>query len=276
MKRPNAFILVFVMFSFVSPCVFSIPLEFLVSSSRADILRGRTHNELTGETIVEVQLRNPSPVLLPHDPEVFQFVTETRNKLNPNMMVEALYLYKKPEPFHTSAASWDEEQRTGIFNQILAISTLTGIQYFSASRNTMRTFYEFSGVIDGPQTRNPLPDPVFANLPETLSLYARQRDLTFGDNIYRYDFVNTGDAVFFVQENITALSYGIIPAIGRGSLRSVMAIIDCGDAILIYAVSMARAASLPGMGERISNSFNNRMNAVLKWFTGMLDNTLFQ
>jgi hypothetical protein len=113
-------------------------------------------------------------------------------------------------------------------------------------------------------------------LPASLTLYVRQNDLTFGDNVYRYYFVVTQDAVIFTQENVTAMSYGMIPVIGRGNLRSVLAIIDCGDAVLIYAVSMARASSIPGMGGRINNSFTNRAEAILKWLTGRLDNELFK
>ena len=249
---------------------FAVPLENLVSSSQAQQLRAG------GELIMETQLRNPVPKLMPNNSELRQFIAGISNSLNPNMMVEALYLFRKPNQFHTSASSWDSGQKLQIFNQLLAISTLTGIQYFSASRNAMRTFYEFSGVIDGPQSRNPASDPVFFQIPDTFNLYARQRDLTFGDNIYLYNFFNTADAVFFVQENITSLTYGIIPAIGRNNLQSVIAIIDSGDSILIYAASMAKAVSLPGMGDRISNSFKNRAEAVLKWLSGRLITEVFQ
>jgi hypothetical protein len=266
MKR--AFFSIFI-FSFCALCVFPVPLENLVSPAHAARLRS------SGEPLTETQLRNPAPRLLPMNNGLRQLVSGAMNALNPNMLVETLYLYKKPARFHTDSAVWDDGQRTGIFNQMLALSTLTGIQYFSSSRNTMRTFYEYSSIIDGPGTRNPLPDPVFARPPETLSIYARQKDLTFGDNVYRYDYTATGDAVFFTQENVTALSFGIITAIGRGSLRSVMAVIDCGDSILVYAVSMAKTLSVPGMGDRIGNSFSNRAEAVLNWFSRRLDSELF-
>jgi len=257
-------------FSLAVLSVFAIPLENLVPASLCDQLRSNS------ELIIETQLRNPSPKLLPQNNDLQQFVDTTRNAFNPNMMVEALYLYKKPAVFNTSVNYWNEEQKNQIFNQLLAISTLTGIQYYSASRGAMRIFYESSVIIDGPQTRNPLPDPVYTRLPEKLTLYARQKDLTFGDNVYRYDYINTENTIIFSQENVTALNYGIITAIGRGNLRSTIAIIDCGDSILIYVISMARASSLPGMGERISNSFNNRAEAVLNWLTGRLDNELFK
>ena len=259
----------FFIFSFITYGVFAAPLDNLVSANYAARLRSND------SLIMETQLRNPVPALIPRNNALQQFITGIRNDINPNMIVETLYLYRKPVNFHSSSNNWDSRQKTGIFNQITALSSLTGIQYFSASRGAMRTFYEFSSVIDGPQTKNPLPDPVYTQPPQTLTLYARQKDLTFGDNVYKYDYINTTETVFFSQENITALTYGIVPAIGRSNLRSVIAVFDCGDSILIYAISMARAVSLPGMGDRVSNSFSTRAEAVLDWLKGRLDREVY-
>ncbi|MCL2214442.1 MAG: hypothetical protein FWC06_04445 [Treponema sp.] len=262
-------VIILLIFIFVVPCSFSVPLENIVSVVQAARLR------TSGDIIIETQLRNPSPLLIPYNSELRQYVNITQNSLNPGIMVEALYLYIKPDQFYTSADFWDDKQKTGIFNQLTAISSLSGIQYFSASRDTMRTFYESSVVIDGPASRNPLPDPVFYQIPEALSLFARQKDLTFGDNVYRYDYSSSPDIIYFLQENITSLTYGIIPAVGRGNLRSVIAVIDNGDSLLFYAVSMAKAVSLPGMGDRISSSFSNRAQAILAWLTDRLDREIF-
>jgi len=264
MKR---FFLLFLVFSFAVPCVFSVPLEDLVSSSYAARLRS------SGETIIETQLRNPAPVLLPQDGELRRIVGGIMSSLGPSILVEALYLYRKPASEAGASEGWTDAQRTGIFNQLMAVSSMTGLQYYSASRRTMRTFYEYSYLVDGPNSRNRIPDPVYTSVPAALTLYARQKDLTFGDNIYRYDYVTAREAVYFTQDNITALAIALIPVINRGNLKTVMAVIDCGDSILIYAVSMAKALSVLGMGDRISNSFANRAQAVLNWFSGRLDNT---
>jgi len=254
---------------FFVPCAFSLPLENLLSNAHIRQLRS------VGESIIETQLRNPSPRLMPVNLEIQQFISTVQTALNPSIMVEALFLYEKPAKHHTSNISWDINQKTGVFNQITALSTLTGIQYFSASRNTMRPFYESSAVIDGSSGRNPLPDPYFYQIPASLTLFARQKDLTFGDNVYRYDYTASQDLIIFIQENVTNLTYGIIPAINRGNLRSVISIIDCGDSILIYAVSMAKAVSLPGIGDRISSSFSNRAAAVLGWLINRLNSQIF-
>jgi len=262
-------LIVIIAFASHAESVFAVPLENLVSSAHAAQLRA------SDRLIIETQLKNPVPRLLPQNSELRQYVTGIRNALNPGMLVEALYLYKKPASFHTPVNNWDVEQKIALYNQIMAISTLAGIQYHSSSRNNARTFYESSVVIDGPNTKNPLPDPVFAQPPSELTLFARQKDLTFGDNIYRYNFISTRDAIFFAQENVTSLNYGIIPAIGKGNLRSVIAVIDCGDSILVYIISMAKAFSVPGMGDRIGNSFSNRAEAVLGWLRSRLNNEIY-
>jgi len=266
MKRFFAF---FTVFSILVPFAFSVPLESLVSPAHAAQLQRHDNARIT-----ETQLKNPAPKLMPNNSALRQLAAGNISAINPSMMVETLYLYSKPEHLHTSESLWDEDQKVKVFNQIIAVSTLEGIQYYSLSRGSMRTFYEYSSIIDGPVSKNPVPDPVYSQIPATLTLFARQKDLTFGDNIYRYDFVTTREAVFFTQENITALTYGFIPVIGKGNLRSVMAIFDCGDSFLVYTISMAKALSVPGMGDRVSGSFSNRADAVLTWFKTMLDSGL--
>jgi hypothetical protein len=257
------------MFIFSSAvCVFSVPLENLVPPRHAAMLRDKNQGGL-----IDTHLNDTVPGLIPNHSGIRQSVIKLINTINPNILVEALFLYDKPANKKTEPAVWDEKQKSNVFNQFTAISTLTGIQYYSSSRDAIRVFYEYSSVID-PETQKLLPDPVFAQPPATLTLFARQKDLTFGDNIYRYDYVNDATAVFFTQENITPIKYGIIPVIGKGNLRSVMAVIDCGDSILIYAVSMAKTASVSGLSDKISASFSNRAKAVIRWFSERIDNNL--
>ena len=269
----RAIIVFFLFFSTVF-LIYAVPLENLVSAAHVQQLRNASAGRDRNNLIIQTHFNNTAPVLMPRNNELQRIVTDARNTLNPNILVESLCLYKKPAQYHTTADIWNNTQKTGVFNQMLAISTLTGIQYYSSSRSETRTFYEYSSVIDGPQTKRPLNDPVFIH-PASLTLYARQIDLTFGDNIYSYDYVSSRDAVIFTQENVTALTVGILPVIGKGNLRSVMAVMDCGDSILIYAISMVNAFSVPGLRDRISNSFNSRADAILKWFSDRLDREIF-
>jgi hypothetical protein len=231
--------------------------------------------ELLSEGIVtRVQQKEIQPELTPRHGFTRTIVDETIQKLDANILVESLSLYRKPPGSSAGGAgteAWTEAERRALYNQALALSTLEGIQYFSTSRNRMRTFYEVSTVIDGPDTGNPLEDPVYALPPAELVLYARQKDLTFGENIYRYTYYARTEALLFVQENITSMNVGIIPAVGKNRLHSVVAVLDAGPYLIVYAASMARAASVPGMSRRVGASFSTRAEAILKWFTGRAD-----
>ncbi|MDR2923943.1 MAG: hypothetical protein LBU85_11470 [Treponema sp.] len=252
--------------------VFGASPEELVDQERAAFLRA------AAEPVIELQMKNPSPRLLPRHGELQRFIRETLRGLEPNILVETLSLYQRPPSSRQTAdsAGWSRDEQTGLINQLLALSTLAGIQYYSESRKAMRIFYESSTVIEDPVKKKPLPDPSFAVCPESLELYARQKDLTFGDNIYRFEYRTGPDIILFSQENISSMNAGIIPAIGRNKFRTVMAVIDTGDSLLIYAAAMAKAASLPGMGDRIGASFSNRVKAILKWFTGRADGVFGQ
>jgi hypothetical protein len=243
--------------------LFAVSVEELAGTERAAAL-----NAGKGP-IIEVQLKKPSPLLLPRHNEVRRLVAETMASLEPNLFVEALSLYKKPAD--ANGGRWSAAEQTNMFNQIVSLSTLAGIEYYSASRKTMRIFYEFSQVIDSPAAKNAIPDPVYTAPPPSLTLYARQKDLSFGDNIYRYDYTCGEDGIFFVQDNLTVMNYKIFPVAGKNKFRTVMAVIDAGDSLVVYAAAMAKAASVPGLGDRIGNSFNNRAVALLSWFAGRAD-----
>jgi hypothetical protein len=214
--------------------------------------------------ITEAQYKNIQPRLAPQDEGLRRIIAEAMEALDPTLFVESLYLYKKPSK--ASPEAWTEAERTALYNAALSLSSLAGIQYYSVSHRGMRTFYEISTVVDGPNTKRPLPDPRYSVPPAELTLYARQKDLTFGDNVYKYTYHAHPGSFVFVQENLTAMYLGPIAVVKKNRLRSAVAVLDAGDSLLVYMVSMAKAASFPGLNERAGQSFANRATAILSWF----------
>ncbi|GHV87884.1 hypothetical protein AGMMS50267_02440 [Spirochaetia bacterium] len=223
----------------------------------------------SGAAVNQTQRKDPRPALIPQHPYIREVVDGLITEMQPGLMAENLFLYSKPAG--AAVGAWTEDERIALYNHAMALSTLAGIQYFSTSRNTMRTFLESSVIIDSPETKKPQPDPVYTGVIPDLTLYAQQRDLTFGDNIYQYDYHARQDALIFVQNNLTPMKLGIINAIGKEQYRLVIAVVDAGDYLLVYAVSMTRAAALPGLGQRISASFSTRAEAIFKWYCGQAD-----
>ena len=262
--------LLFLLFLFV------LPIGADANSGNAITLESLVGQELSfsllaGERPVLTHFTNIQPQLVPDNEVLASQIRGIISSLNPGIMVETLNIYSKPEG--AAHRAWSNEESLSLYNNLLALSSLAGIEYFSASRGAMRTFYESSTVIDSPTARRAIADPFFAEPPAELTIYASQRDLTFGTNVYRYDYyyMPQGGMMIFVQENITALSYGIIPAVSRNRLRSIVAVMDTDTHIVVYAASMARASALPGMRDRIGSSFSNRAEAIFMWFSSRAD-----
>jgi hypothetical protein len=261
-KTICGFVLFLIMGSFGSSALCGWSLDDLIGNEKTSAV-------LAGEKLVLSQFNEVQPRLVPQYHVLLTLVDTIRRDLDPSVMVETLFVYEKPEHAGKKALSIEEE--TKLYNGILALSTLAGLQYYSASRGAMRTFYETSSVIDGQSTKRPIPDPVYPQPKARLTILARQKDLSFGDNIYQYDYYSVPDGIIFIQKNLTALNAGIIPAVGKDKLRSVVAVLDADDCLLVYAASMAKAVSLPGMKERIGNSFANRAEAIFRWFSNQAD-----
>lgn len=238
-----------------------------LSTLIASLDQGAAARLLRGETLLSLQTKNPKPSFAPANGFVKDKVSSLITKLDPGFFIESLSLYKKP----SSPGAWTEAERIALFNEVLALSSLKGLTYYSPSRAQTRVFYETSSVVSGSDGKTALPDPSYTAPPSELTLYARQKDLSFGDNVYRYDYYFRTDALVFVQENITAMNYGIIPAVGKSKLRSMIAVVDSGEYLVVYIASMARAAAVPGMGDRVGKSFSSRAEAMLSWFSGRAD-----
>lgn len=250
--------------------LFLLQCTLLSATSIEDLVSEQFTSELyqNGKS-TQIQLKDPRPLLVPDSELTKNTVQSVFNELEPSILVETIYLYEKP--MENRGRSWTNSEYVSLYNAVRALSTLSGIEYFSASRNKMRTFYELSTLIDDPESKKVLPDPIVSIPAATSKLYARQKDLTFGDNIYTYDFYTANSEIIFIQENLTTMSYGIIPILRKNRLRTVVSITDTEKYLLVYAASMARAVMLPGIEGKVRDSFSNRSDAVYDWFSSQAD-----
>ena len=234
----------------------------------ATLVPGLTETELkmlTSEGEVTNMYEAPAvPRLAPAFADV---VAANLAALSPGLGVELIGLHRKP-----GATSFPQER---IFTILQSISTMTGIEYYSASRGYMRTLFYESYIIDSPDDRNRLPDPVWQVVPEHDQLYIYQRDSSFGKNILQLDYRTDGDAILLTMRNLTRMLYrGIVPAVGPEQLILHIVVMPVGDYLLFYGSSGADPIGLLGMEERARTSFHNRILALRNWYLGQLETEL--
>jgi hypothetical protein len=182
----------------------------------------------------------------------------------PSVLVEAVFALPRAEPAGAAARS---AELSTIYGILRSLGSLQGIEYYSASHKAMRTLYAESYIVDGPSSTTRLadpPPPAPGALPPAETLFAFQRDLSFGANSYRYDYAAYPDAVLLKSGNLTRMSYGILPLIAPNGLATRLLVIQAEDAILFYVESGAKAPDM--FKGRLEESFANRAEALFKWF----------
>lgn len=184
--------------------------------------------------------------------------------------IEALYRVPIPEVIRSNPDSWKL-----LYNISRSISTLKGIQYYSASRKRMRIFYLKSYAISDPQSRKALPDPLVSSIPDQSTIYAFQEDSSFGSYVMKVDYNVGPDAydpnyLLMSLTNLTTMYYSIIPIIDPNSFQMHLAIVPHGDTLYIYGNSGVDTFTIGFLKDHINKSFTNRLKAISDWYVAQM------
>ena len=180
--------------------------------------------------------------------------------------VESLYYLKYSNVINSKSAT-----PISIYNTLLSIETMKGIEYYSQSRKKMRTLFTESYEIVSPDDLKPVADPVIKTIPQVLNRYLLQTDKTFGENIYETVYKFEGSAIWVNMVNTTKMKYKFIPMVKPGKMSVNLFILPMEDGLLFYGVSAAETASFFGLEKTKKESFYNRIKAMYNWFSDQLE-----
>lgn len=204
------------------------------------------------------RIKGAAPIFVPDNAFAREAVSYWTGEEAP-FFSESLYLYKKPESIETA------DDLAKVSRILRSISRLEGISYYSTSRKQMRILYEKSYAIDNQKTKKRIDDPVSGSA-DGVSILTFQKDLTFGECVYQYNYRQNIDTVAFYSCNLEPMSYAFIRVIDPGKLRNSLVVQDLGDYLLVYGITRANFAAIPGLDTKINASFSTRMEAVYDWF----------
>jgi len=244
-------ILVFLLIAMAAPAAPS--LSSLVPPPVLERLRA-------GEEVTRTLWGSRGPELLPAVPLSGALLGELE-ALDITIGVEMLRLYTASELGFES-----ERSRLALYNILRSVSSMEGIEYYSVSRDRMRTLFASSYSVDGPESRKRIPDPLVLEVPAHSVAYMFQEDLTFGNNLYRAEYLARDFGFVLKSYNLTEMRYYFLPMVKpEGSLTIIM-VLPHGRDILFYGVMAAHTPSLFGIERSREESFYNRLNALYGWF----------
>ncbi len=231
--------------------------------SAADLVGAATRDEMVRKGGISAVSSDGLPKLLPRQAGA-DLIRAALAAEKPQVLVEALFFYPRPEP---SGAAAQSAELAAIYGLMRSFSTLRGIKYFSHSQQSMQTLYvdayRVSAVEGGTRIEDPDP-PSPGQIPATERFDVFLQDQRFGKNVYRYDFTNFADGILVESTNETQMTYLIFPVFAPGKLKMRLLLVPANDGIIFYVESGAGA---PGfLRSRIGESFQNRAAALFGWF----------
>lgn len=235
----------------------------LISADQLLDIKLRTALYSTGE-IKHTFWKKGSPTLIPDIPHKKTILQELAD-LKPTMSVEVMTRYE------TGLGNLHSERGLlSLYNTLRSISTMEGIEYFSASRNRMRTLFRESYVVDSPEGKQQLPDPLVDHMPAYSKIYIYQHDLTFGKNINSVEYFAYDDHLIMKTRNLTPMRYFFIPMVKAGNIINYFIFIPQEKDLLIYGLSSVHSLTFFGLEKRKEASFYNRIKAISSWLLATL------
>lgn len=190
------------------------------------------------------------------------YLREEMARLDPDVCVESLSAVDLPPAI---AALPRPEREAAIGNVLRSISALKGIEYYSASRGKRRVLFEEAFVLASPDADMPMPDPFRSAPPEREEFSAILKDSTFGKNTMRLEYRAANGTHSLSVTNLTAMKIGPVAAVKPGRFEIILSAREESGRILVYAFALARASALPGLRDKIRESTENRVYALLEW-----------
>ena len=179
--------------------------------------------------------------------------------------VESLYFIK-----YTDLLQKENTDILTIYNTLVSVKTMKGIEYYSKSRDKMRTLYTESYAIKSLEDTQEVDDPVYDIIPDLLSRFMLQTDKTFGKNLYQATYNYDGNTIWINIINKTKMKYSFIPMVGVDKMNVNLFVTTMEDGILFYGVSAVETSSFLGLAKSKKESFYNRIKAMFTWFTDQL------
>jgi hypothetical protein len=189
------------------------------------------------------------------------------------LFTECMSLIDYPDYFDSMS---EREQLIHAFNTLRSVSTQEGITYISYRKgNKPALLIEESHVADRIGGRKELEDPVVDYLPQRDKLIIFQKDTSFKNNYYEYEYLNSAVELFQQVTNKTDMRVlGLIPAVRRNVMDINTSIIFTEEGMLAYSVAVApnqkSVISILGFSVHLPSAFQRRITAVQEWFVDQL------
>jgi hypothetical protein len=227
---------------------------------------------LTNGELLRFHAEGMSPGLLPNT-SLTATVARRLISGDLNIGIEGLFFTSAdvlPSLFKSMPA---DERELILYNILRSVSTLQGLEYYSASRGEMRLLFEESWAISDPNnSKEALADPLVTAIPPRDSFFIHQKDKSFGNNQSEMTFLAESNVFASDVINLSTMRYkGIIKVVDSGNMQVHLIVVPVEEGLLMYGTMSAQTRNVKSFIDRARDSFTNRVIALTGWYRARLE-----
>ncbi len=157
-----------------------------------------------------------------------------------------------------------------LYNAAHAVSSMKGITYYSVSRGRNQVLFLQAYAISEISHPVKIADPVFTGIPRENDMFTFQEDNSFGKNTYQEHFAFRDDHLLVKMENLSTISFMLVPIIQPHNLVTQVILIPAGKDLIFYGVAYLRTGMPIGDHSGREQSLKNRLVAMASWLKSRL------
>ena len=193
-------------------------------------------------------------------------IEERFNSIEPDVTVEALFKVPYPEDMLTG---YDRDLI--LYNILREVSNISGVQYFSRTKNDYRILFDDVYVVD--DKKKVIDDPLVDSIPEYDSFPMHMKEANLGRDYYLAEYNYDGQDMSFSLTNTSRMSY-ILTIVAKSKMQIDLLLLPLDDGLLIYGYCGVKLTN-PGLVHKMMDpfsSFYRRLYAMEIWFSNSLLN----
>ncbi|HAE23367.1 MAG TPA: hypothetical protein DCG47_13765 [Spirochaetaceae bacterium] len=155
-------------------------------------------------------------------------------------------------------------------NALGAISTLSGVTYFSHNRNRETVLFDNVYRVESAGGKKRLPDLSYASLPRQERFTIHLSDSNFGSCWYTVILDATGAGIRLSLSNAKPIGIAIVRAFSAEELFMELSLMPVAEGLAVYAVCAAAPAGLASSMVDMYSAVLKRLDSVRGWAVGRL------
>jgi hypothetical protein len=163
-----------------------------------------------------------------------------------------------------------EERDLRIFRGFTAFSSMKGLRARSPIFDWMEDFLLESYRVVSAENPSRLPDPSEPSAPVSATYVLYGREALVGEVLYELRFASHETWFEVALSNLTPMKSLLFRLVEPRELITLFYVIPTEDRILLYGLTLAKTALIPGIAGIERRSLANRMMALGSWFEGNL------